>query len=214
MIRSAGILMHITSLPSKYGIGTLGKEAYKFVDFLAKSGQSYWQVLPLNPTSYGDSPYQSSSVFAYNQYLIDLDMLHEMGLLKPRDYKKEYYGNNDLDVDYANMFIVRNRVLKKTWPRHELYKKEFNKFKKENSSWLDSFALYESIKESFNYTPWYEWNDSYRLRDDKTIKKYIKNNKDDIEYRKFIQFLFYYQWIKLKKYANSKNIQLNIRIAE
>ena len=208
MIRSAGILMHITSLPSKYGIGTLGKEAYKFVDFLAKSGQSYWQVLPLNPTSYGDSPYQSSSVFAYNQYLIDLDMLHEMGLLKPRDYKKEYYGNNDLDVDYANMFIVRNRVLKKTWPRHELYKKEFNKFKKENSSWLDSFALYESIKESFNYTPWYEWNDSYRLRDDKTIKKYIKNNKDDIEYRKFIQFLFYYQWIKLKKYANSKNIKI------
>ena len=139
--------MHITSLPSKYGIGSLGKEAYKFVDFLYKSGQSYWQVLPLTPTNYGDSPYQSSSVFAYNPYLIDLDMLKEMGLLKPRDYKNEFFGDNPLDVDYANMFIVKNRVLKKVWPRHELYKKEFNKFKKENKNWLDGFALYESIKE-------------------------------------------------------------------
>ncbi len=200
--------MHITSLPSKYGIGTLGKEAYKFVDFLAKSGQSYWQVLPLTPTNYGDSPYQSSSVFAYNPYLIDLDMLKEMGLLKPRDYKNEFYGNNPLDVDYANMFIVKNRVLKKVWPRHELYNKEFNRFKKENKSWLDQFALYESIKESFGFTAWYTWKDEYRLRDKKTINSYIKTNKEDIEYRKFIQFLFYYQWLKLKKYANDKGIKI------
>ena len=111
MERKAGILLHISSLPNKYGIGTLGKEAYQFIDFLKKAGQTYWQVLPITPTNYGDSPYQSSSVYAFNQYFIDLDMLNEMGLLRKCEYQKEFYGSNPLDVDYACLFYNKNIYL-------------------------------------------------------------------------------------------------------
>ena len=144
MERKAGILLHISSLPNKYGIGTLGKSAYQFVDFLANAGQKYWQVLPITPTNYGDSPYQSSSVYAYNPYFIDFDLLNEMGLLRKCEYQKEYYGSNPQDIDYANLFEVKNRVLKKVWARHDLYEKPFKKFCKANASWLEGYALYDA----------------------------------------------------------------------
>ena len=208
MERKAGILLHISSLHNKYGIGTLGKEAYHFVDFLEKAGQTYWQVLPITPTNYGDSPYQSSSVYAFNQYFIDLDMLNEMGLLRKCEYQKEFYGSNPLDVDYACLFYSKNKVLKKTYAKKDLYKKEFNKFCRENKGWLDGFALYEAIKESFGFTAWNTWPDEYRLRDEKTLKKFVKEHKDEIECKKFIQWLFYYQWMKLKKYAAEKGVKI------
>lgn len=208
MERKAGVLLHISSLPSKYGIGTLGKEAYRFVDFLAKAGQTYWQVLPITPTNYGDSPYQSSSVFAFNPYFIDFDLLNEMGLLRKCEYEKEFYGENPRDIDYACLFYTKNKVLKNVWKRHELFAKEFKKFASNNASWLDSYALYEAIKESFGFTAWNTWPDEYRLRDAKTLAKFEKEHKDEVESKKFIQFLFYYQWMNLKKYAEEKGIQI------
>ena len=208
MKRKAGILMHISSLPNPYGLGSLGKEAYRFVDFLEKGGQTYWQVLPITPTNYGDSPYQSSSVYAYNPYFIDFDMLNKMGVLYKKDYKNEYYGENQLDADYANLFYVKNKVLKKAADHRNKYQKQFAKFKEENDSWLEGFALYEAIKESFGYTAWNTWPDEYRLRDEKTIKKFAKKNQAQIEQKKFIQFLFSYQWKRLKKYANKHGVQI------
>lgn len=208
MDRKAGILLHISSLPNKYGIGTLGKEAYRFVDFLEKSGQKYWQVLPITPTNYGDSPYQSSSVYAFNPYFIDLDMLYEMGLLRKCEYQKEFYGSNPQDTDYACLFYTKNKVLKLVWGRHEKYNKEFKKFCKDNASWLDGYALYEAIKESFGFTAWNTWPTEYKLRDEKTIKNFIKEHKDEIELKKFIQWLFYYQWMNLKAYAAAKGIEI------
>ena len=208
MDRKAGILLHISSLPNKYGIGTLGKEAYNFIDFLAKAGQKYWQVLPITPTNYGDSPYQSSSVYAFNPYFIDLDMLNEMGLLRKCEYQKEFYGSNPLDIDYACLFHTKNKVLKNVWKRHDLYKREFNKFCRENADWLDNYALYEAIKESFGFTAWSTWPVEYKLRDQKTLAKFKKEHADEIGCKKFIQFLFYKQWTNVKAYANAKGIEI------
>ena len=208
MDRKSGILLHISSLPNKYGIGSLGKEAYQFVDFLAAAGQTYWQVLPITPTNYGDSPYQSSSVYAYNPYFIDFDMLNKMGLLYKKDYKKEFYGNNDLDVDYANLFYIKNIVFKRINDRKGKYQKQFEAFKEENKEWLDGYALYEAIKESFGFTAWNTWDLKYKLRDEKTLKKFEREHKDEIENKKLLQFLFYYQWKRLKRYANKKGIKI------
>ena len=208
MERKAGILLHISSLPNKYGIGTLGESAYQFVDFLANSGQTYWQVLPITPTNYGDSPYQSSSVYAYNPYFIDFDFLCEMGLLKAEEYQNEYYGANAQDVDYACLFYIKNKILKYVWSRHELYKEEFEKFCSENENWLNGFALYEAIKESFGFQPWNAWPREYRLRDEATLKAFEEEHQDEINSKKFIQWLFYYQWMNLKKYAMEKGIKI------
>lgn len=208
MERKAGVLLHISSLPNKYGIGTLGKEAYEFVDFLEKAGQKYWQVLPITPTNFGDSPYQSSSVYAFNPYFIDFDLLNEMGLLEKAEYENEFYGANPLDVDYACLFQVKNRVLKKVWNRHAAYQTEFEEFCDANASWLDGFALYEAIKESFGFTAWYTWPNEYKYRDAKTLSDFISKHQDEIGLKKLIQFLFVKQWKALKKYANDKGIQL------
>ena len=208
MERKAGILLHVSSLPNKYGIGTLGKSAYQFVDFLASAGQKYWQVLPITPTNYGDSPYQSSSVYAYNPYFIDFDILNEMGLLRKCEYQNEYYGSNPKDVDYACLFDVKNRVLKRACTRRDLYEKQFKKFCKDNAIWLDGYALYEAIKEFFGNKSWNTWPSEYRLRDEKTLKKFIKEHKEEIEGKKFIQWLFYYQWMNLKEYATEKGVEI------
>ena len=208
MERKAGILMHISSLPGKYGLGSLGKEAYEFVDFLEKSGQTYWQVLPITPTNYGDSPYQSSSVYAFNPYFIDFDMLNKMGVLYKKDYKHEFYGNNPLDADYSNLFYVKNKVLSKVADHRNKWGKRFEAFKEDNKDWLEGYALYEAIKESFGYTAWNTWEPKYKLRDEKTIADFKKKNLAKIEQKMFIQFLFSYQWKRLKKYANKKGIKI------
>lgn len=207
--RSSGILMHITSLPSPYGIGTFGKAAYEFVDFLEKSGQSYWQILPLGPTSYGDSPYQSFSAFAGNPYFIDLDILVKEGLLNKDDIENIDFGNDPVSVDYEKIFIYRMSILRKVYEYgKDKYQEEIIEFKDKNSNWIKDYALYMSIKERFDLKSWHEWDNDIRLRKQEAIKYYTKILRDDINYWIFLQYLFYKQWFNLKEYANSKRIKI------
>lgn len=208
-MRKSGILMHISSLPSDYGIGTMGKEAYKFVDFLQEAKQGYWQILPVGPTSYGDSPYQSFSTKAGNPYFIDLDMLCEEGLLKKSEYADLDWGGHKNYVDYATMYKNRFKVLKKAFNR---FKKgdleEFNKFLADNENWISNYAMFMSIKDTYKGKPWLEWDEELRLRDGHALWKYSEEHKNDIMFREFLQFKFYEQWEKLKKYANEKGIEI------
>ena len=155
-MRKSGVLMHITSLPGKYGVGTMGKNAYQFVDFLKKSGQSYWQILPLTPTGYGDSPYQSYSTFAGNHYLIDLETLVEEGLLCPEELDSIQWSYREDKVDFGLLYNNRLKVLRKAFQRHG-ETEEFAKFRADNDSWLPQFASYMVLKERFAYKPWYQW---------------------------------------------------------
>ncbi len=208
MSKKAGILLHISSLPNEYGIGTFGKSAYQFVDFLEATKQSYWQVLPMGPTSYGDSPYQAVSVFAYNQYFIDFDLLKEDGLLKESDYIDVDFGNNQLDIDYAKLFNNKNHILKLAYKNHQKFSKEFNDFKEKNNFWLNDYATFLVLKEEFNFMAWNTWPIEFKIREPKIIDDFQKDNFEIIDIIKFIQFLFYRQWEKLRDYANKKNIEI------
>lgn len=151
MNRSSGIIMHIASLPGKYGIGTFGKEAYKFGDFLKKAGQKYWQILPLGPTSFGDSPYQSFSAFAGNPYFIDFDILRQDGFLDESDYYSVNFGESSEDIDYGLIFKEKLRVLKIAYEKFKLRQdKDLIKFQEAEAYWLDDYALYMSIKKHFD----------------------------------------------------------------
>lgn len=206
--RSAGILMPIFSLPSNYGIGTLGKEAYKFVDFLADAKQTYWQVLPIGPTSFGDSPYQSFSSFAGNPYFIDLDMLKDDGLLTKKDLS-EIKVKNETKIDYGWLFKNRFKVLYKAYINGiKKDKNNLTKFIKNNKA-IHDYAVYMSIKEYFGMKSWIEWPDiKIRKRDAKTLKQYCDKLKDRIEFYEYIQYLFFKQFKKLKDYMNTKGIKL------
>nr|WP_068268560.1 4-alpha-glucanotransferase [Caviibacter abscessus] len=206
-MRKAGILLHPTSLPGKYRVGTLGKECKKFIDFLEKSKQSLWQVFPLGPTGYGDSPYQCFSAFAGNPYLIDLENLVELGLLSEEDIKV-CYSEDDNYVDYGKLYEIKNPLLEKAYDKHELLNDEFVEFKKENSSWLDNYTLFISIKNYNQGASWDVWDKDIKFREPKAIEKYEKLLAEQIDKQKFIQFLFFKQWKEIKKYANSKNIQI------
>lgn len=206
--RKAGILMHISSLPGKYGIGTMGKEAFDFIDYLKESSQTLWQVLPIGPTSYGDSPYQNASVYAYNPYFIDFDLLRDAGLLKENDYKDIDFGSNPLKIDYAKLFETKLKVLKKAYSKRKLVQAEFSKFLEENSYWLDEFALFSVIKTHNDDKAWNTWDDKYRLRDKKALDQFKKDNEKEINEIKFIQFLFRMQWNSLKEYANKNNVEI------
>ncbi len=215
MSRAAGILMPITSLPSPYGIGTIGKEAYKFADFLKKSGQTIWQILPVGPTSYGDSPYQSFSTYAGNPYMIDLDMLCEEGLLGKGDMDGYEYGSNPGYVDYEKIYNCRFEILRKAYENFKLTDKDsagqkaFRSFKRKNSGWLKNYALYMSVKKRFDMKSWTEWDDeSIRLRDEKAVARYTRKFSDDIGFWSFIQFKFYEQWEKFRAYVNSLGIKI------
>lgn len=209
MERSSGILLPIFSLPSNYGIGTFGKEAYNFVDFLKKANQKYWQILPLGPTAYGDSPYSTYSIYAGNPYFIDLDLLIKDGLLTRNDVKKLKTGNKT-KVLYDKLSKTRYTVLYKAYEKgYSRYKVSFDKFCKDNKSWLDDYALYISLRKYFGDKSWTEWKDKkIKIRDKQAIKKYKFLLEDEIEFQKFIQYLFYKQFNKLKKYMNRKGIKL------
>lgn len=207
--RSSGILMHITSLPSPYGIGTFGKEAYEFVDFLVKAGQSYWQILPIGPTGAGDSPYQSFSTFAGNPYFIDLDLLREEELLKKEDYENVDFGDNPEKVDYEKMFYNKMPVLRIAFENSkEKYKSEIKKFKTENKAWLDDYALYMAVKSEFDLKSWQEWDADIKLRSKKALKHYKEILKEEIEYWTFLQYVFFKQWTALKNYANTNGVKI------
>ena len=212
MDRGAGILMHIASLPGKYGIGSFGKEAYKFADFLKKSGIKYWQILPVGQTSYGDSPYQCFSAFAGNPYFIDYDMLRDQGLLKEDDYKFENYGKDEENIDYGLIFKVKNKILKKAYSNYKKskdlkdFKASLELFKEENSIWLEDYALYMAVKNHFKLVSWSKWDDDIRKREHDAIQIYKEKLSDQIEYWCFVQYLFFSQWKKLKDYVNSLEI--------
>ena len=208
MKRSAGILLPISSLPSNYGIGTLGKEAYKFVDFLVKAKQSYWQVLPIGQTSYGDSPYQSFSSYAGNPYFIDLDLLVEDKLLDRKDLKDLVVTNNDY-VDYGHLYNTRFTILYKAYLNgKDRDKQDVQDFLNDNP-FIEEYAFYMSIKEHFNMKSWLDWDDEeIRKRTIEAINKYKTLLKDRIEFYEYIQYLFFKQFNKLKEYMNTKNIKL------
>lgn len=210
MARVCGILMPITSLPSPYGIGTIGKEARGFADFLQASGQSVWQILPVGPTSYGDSPYQSFSTYAGNPYMIDLDTLVTEGLLTQAQIDSFFWGINDEDIDYGVIYNSRFDVLKLAYDKFkEGDQKEFNSFKRRNSKWIKDYALYMAVKKSFNNKAWPEWDDeSIKMRDPKAINRYTRKFREEIDYWKWIQFKFYQQWEDFRAYVNGKGIKI------
>ena len=210
MTRESGVLMHITSLPSPYGIGTFGKAAYNFVDFLQQSGQSYWQILPLTTTSYGDSPYQSFSAFAGNTQLIDFDLLTEAGLLTQEDYQDLNFGSDERYVDYGTIFYERRKVLEKAVTKFnpEEALTEFKAFIETNDYWLDPFSLYMAIKEDNGLVPWNEWPEPLAKRDPEAIEQQREKLKDAIHYHKVTQYFFYIQYMNLKTYANQRNIRI------
>ena len=205
--RSSGILFHPTSLPGKYGIGTLGKEAYAFIDFLKKSNQKLWQIFPLGPTGYGDSPYQSFSSFAGNPYLIDFDLLIEAHLLSEEDLKDIFFGDNEEYIDYGAIYNQKYPLLRKAYENFKSsdnneMKGSLENFKRENSSWLNDYSLYISLKNHFNGLPWNEWPQDIKNRENSAMQHYKNELADDIEYHNFIQFLLFKQWGDVKRYAN------------
>ncbi len=208
MTRGAGILLGIISLPSPYGIGTIGKEAFSFVDMLSDMGQKYWQVLPVGPTSYGDSPYQSFSAFAGNPYLIDLDLLIEEGLLSKEEVDSYSWGEREDDIDYALLYENRFRVLESAFKRFDIEDKEFQKFCRENNSWLDNYCLYMAVKNEMNGSSWFSWEDGIKNRTPEAVKSYQELLKEQISFWRFMQYKFFQQWKALKAYANGKGIKI------
>ena len=207
-MRSSGILMHITSLPGPYGIGTMGKYAFDFVDFLEKAEQSYWQILPLNPTGFGNSPYQSCSSFAGNHYLIDLDLLVDQGLLRQEELNGIQWCRENDRVDFGLLHQHRLKVLYQAFKRHG-ETEEFAQFRAENDSWLPDFVAYTGLKEKFGGKPWYQWPDRLRAYSAEAVSEaweYLGH--DGIQFYCFVQYLFYQQWNALRGYAHEKGIQI------
>ena len=209
--RSSGVLMHITSLPGEFGIGTFGKSAYDFVDFLEETKQTYWQILPLTTTSYGDSPYQSFSAVAGNLNLIDFSLLKEEGLLEESDYSNVNFGKNPEKIDYALLFEVRRPILEKAVANTAKYSNvlaEIEKFEKDNSSWLADYAEYMAIKESFGYQSFIHWDEDIKKGEKAAREKYRTELQDSIRYYTVTQYFFFKQWLALKEYANGKGVKI------
>ncbi len=208
-MRKSGILMHLSSLPSPYGIGTMGKTAYEFVDFLQMSGQKCWQLLPICPTSYGDSPYQSYSTFAGNPYFIDLDELEDQGLLEKEDYVNIDWQSAPECVNYGALYEKRYPVLRKAATKFlENPPADFESFCKENATWLSDFALFMALKDANNGMPWNEWEKPIRNREEKALQEAEEKYKENILFWKVVQYLFFAQWKNLKSYANEKGISI------
>ena len=211
-IRRAGVLLPVSSLPGKYGIGTFGKAAYDWVDYLKASGQSLWQILPLGPTGYGDSPYQSFSTFAGNPYFIDLEKLIEEKLVTQAECDALDWGGSERYVDYEKMFTSRFAILRKAYSRALrnglLTDKAFMSFCRKNKSWLDDYALYMAVKNHYEGKSYLLWDDDIRLREKKAVKRYSELLKDETDFYRFQQFKFDEQWKALKKYANENGIMI------
>lgn len=207
-MRASGILLHITSLPSPHGVGTLGKEAYAFVDFLKKARQKYWQILPLGPTGYGDSPYQTDSAFAGNPYLIDLDALVEDGLLTEEEVNAPFWGADPSCTDYGALYVGRAPLLKTACTRGwERDAEAVANFRRENP-WLEDYALFKALKSHFGMKPWSEWEDEeIRLRrSEAVLAHYREELAGDIRVNIYTQFLFFRQWDALRAYAREQGV--------
>ena len=209
MERGSGILMHISSFPTNYGIGTMGSEAYRFVDFLQKSGQKYWQILPIGPTSYGDSPYQSFSTFAGNPYFIELDKLREDGALNFEEYANLDWGSDREKVDYEKIFKNRFKVLQIAYSRDRQRKREeIHKFRVENSYWIENYAMFMALKFANNLSMYRTWGDDLVMRKPEAIIEVYNKLDEEIDFWVYVQFLFYKQWNALKEYANKQGIKI------
>ena len=207
--RGSGVLMHISSLPGPFGIGTLGTNAYKFIDFLKEAEQAYWQILPVCPTSYGDSPYQSFSTFAGNPYFIDFELLEKDGLLSKADYEKINWGDNKSYVDYGLLYIKRHELFAKLQDNFE--KKtpaDYKAFCKKNAFWLEDYALFMAVKDAHNGVAFLEWEEDIRMRQPAAVKKWTKLCQRRMEYYKMLQYLFFKQWNALRDYAAKNDIRI------
>lgn len=207
-MRAAGMLLNISSLPNNYGIGTMGKEAYAFVDFLKRSELHYWQVLPLSPTSYGDSPYQSFSINAGNPYFIDLEALEEEGLLKADEYKKIKWSEDKRYVDYGVLYKEIFPIFKKAFSRFDRKNTDFLSFCNDNKAWLESYSLFMALKNAHGGKAWTEWEDSLRMAEPKAVKAALKKYSDECAFWQFLQYMFFRQWSALKAYANENGIEI------
>lgn len=208
-MRKSGVLMPVSSLPSKYGIGTFGKAAYEFVDQLRKGGQSLWQILPLGPTSYGDSPYQSFSTFAGNPYFIDLEILVQEGLLTEKECDACDFGDNPEYVDYGCIYEARFDLLRKAFKRFALEKEEgYASFIQENGFWLEDYALFMAVKNGFDGVSFSEWDEDIKRREAKAMTRYTSEYADEIRFYEFLQYEFSKQWSALKAYANKEGISI------
>jgi len=207
-MRSSGILLPVSSLPSRYGIGTVGKEACEFVDFLKSCGQRYWQILPVGPTGYGDSPYQSFSAYAGNPYLIDLEGLVEDGLLKHKEIQGAGFAENPDLIDYGDLFEKRFLLLDKAVSRLPSDDPGFTAFCGANSDWLPNYALFMAIKFEKEMRSLHYWPDKFRIYDKKNMAHISSMLKEKVHYWTVLQFLFYRQWAALKKYANDSGIDI------
>ncbi len=207
-MRTSGILMPIFSLPSKYGIGTLGKEAYNFIDFLKKAGQTYWQILPVGITGFGDSPYQCYSAFAGNPYFIDLEMLCKDGLIDKQFIESFEWQDSDR-VDYDNLSKNRYAVLREAYTRFKTdIPEDYEQFREKNSFWLRNFALYFAIKDNQGGSSFDSWEDDYKLRKPEALKRAEDELSDEIGFYEMVQYLFYKQWMELKEYANKNGVYI------
>ena len=218
-MRESGILMPVSSLPGPYGIGCFGKAAFQFVDFLSAAGQTIWQLLPLSPTGYGDSPYQSCSAFAGNPYFVDLEALEKEGLLTAADLKAESWGKDPLEVDYGTLYVSRFAVLRKAYAAWRsqcaglhgcsyYYPDDYYAFTLANEDWLEDYALYMALKVANKMKNWVEWDAPYRRRDKAALAAFAAANEEEIGFWKFVQYKFSAQWQAVKTYANKKGVQI------
>ncbi len=211
-MRRAGILMPVSALPSAYGIGTFGRAGYQFVDFLVKSGQKLWQILPLGPTGYGDSPYQSFSTFAGNPYYIDLELLTEQGYLTKEECDSYDFGDSESEIDYEKIYLSRFPVLHQAWRRAKEMgvagQPDYQDFLMQHQGWLEDYALFMAVKDAFGGVCFLEWDEDIRCRKKKALAEYREKLSDEIGFYEFVQYLFYRQWQALKGYANRKGIEI------
>ena len=209
MNRSAGILLPFTSLPSKYGVGCFSKEAYDFVDWLKEAGQTYWQILPICPTSFGDSPYQSFSTYAGNPYFISLEALIEEGVLTQEECDAADFGSNPVDISYDKLYYNRYPLLRKAYERSDISRNPaYQQFMNENHWWLNDYALFMALKNFFAGQCWYDWPKDIRLRWGFALDYYRRELYFDIEFQTYLQFKFFEQYKALKKYANDRGIKI------
>lgn len=204
--RKAGILLHVTSLPSKYGIGTLGSSAFEFLDWMESAGLSIWQVLPLVPTNYGDSPYQSVSSTALNYYMIDFDVLNQKGLLKKKFYAGRKFGGDPARVDFSVLFAEKIMVLRIAFQNFNVKDKKFVSFVKKGE--YRDFAVFMTIKSMHEYKSWDQWNEGYRIYSAKLEEQVIKNYEEDYLFWQWSQYEFLQQWSEVRKYAKKKHIEV------
>lgn len=205
-MRFSGILMHISSLPGPYGIGTMGRNAFRFIDFLKKSRQHYWQILPVGPTGFGDSPYQSFSSYAGNHYLIDLEQLIRQGLLMPEEAAPTCC--DPAQVDYGVLYQERNGALRKAYGRFCREDPAFLRFVAAEREWLTDYCLYMALKSEFQGLPWLQWPEDIRFRRPEAMTHYSEALKEEIGFHQFLQYTFFTQWNALRRYAGENGLEI------